>query len=188
MRDMRPHHANQRRDLARMVHADLEHAVSRVGRQPRQRQRHAPVIVVTRRPRRASARAPTARARSHLLGAGLADGAGDGDDAGLRPRAGGRAEPLHARAACRRRRRADRPPARRRAPRDDRGDGAGLRRPRATWSWPSCVSPLMATNRSPGCSVRVSMETPVAPSVERAVARPSARVSSGRSTAATAHA
>ncbi len=44
-RDVRPHQLHQRRDLAGVVHADLEHAVLRLARQARQHQRHAPVIV-----------------------------------------------------------------------------------------------------------------------------------------------
>ncbi|MEZ5838998.1 MAG: hypothetical protein R3D02_00685 [Hyphomicrobiales bacterium] len=34
-------HRDQRRDLAGMVHADLEHGEIDIGRHPRQRQRHA---------------------------------------------------------------------------------------------------------------------------------------------------
>jgi hypothetical protein len=70
---------SQRRDLARVVHADFD-TPKPVGRPARQRQRHAPMIVVcllgrVRRPRRAQAVA------QHLLGAGLADAARDGNDA-----------------------------------------------------------------------------------------------------------
>ena len=43
---MRARHARQRRDLAGMVHADLDHREIGVARHPRQRQRHAPVVVV----------------------------------------------------------------------------------------------------------------------------------------------
>ncbi len=81
----------QRRDLARVVHADLEHAEGAVGRHARQRQRHAPVVVVgllgrVRRPRQAQAVA------QHLLGAGLADAAGDGNDAPVAAGARGAAD------------------------------------------------------------------------------------------------
>ena len=42
---VRPHHLHQRRDLAGMVHADLEDRKAHARRAARQRQRHAPVIV-----------------------------------------------------------------------------------------------------------------------------------------------
>ena len=45
-RHMRAHQLGERRDLAGMVHADLEHGIFRVRRAARERQRHAPVIVV----------------------------------------------------------------------------------------------------------------------------------------------
>ena len=44
-RDVRLHHLRARRDLARRVHADLEDRPLGLARHPRQRQRHAPVIV-----------------------------------------------------------------------------------------------------------------------------------------------
>ena len=47
-RHIRPHQPRQRRNLARMVHADLEHREIRVARHPRQRQRHADMVVETR--------------------------------------------------------------------------------------------------------------------------------------------
>jgi hypothetical protein len=40
-----PDKLGQRRDLTGMVHADLEDTELRLARQPRQHQRHAPVIV-----------------------------------------------------------------------------------------------------------------------------------------------
>ncbi|EGF95372.1 hypothetical protein BDIM_22090 [Brevundimonas diminuta ATCC 11568] len=43
---VRAHEGRQRPDLARMVHADLEHGAVRALRHPRQRQRHADVVVV----------------------------------------------------------------------------------------------------------------------------------------------
>ena len=86
-RRMRADHAHQRRDLAGVVHADLEDAEFRAGRQARKRQRHAPVIVVGgRRGVRFAARAE--HRPQHLLGAGLADRAGDGDDPRRRARPG----------------------------------------------------------------------------------------------------
>ena len=42
---MRPRQPRQRRDLAGGVHADLDHREVAVRRHPRQRQRHAPVVV-----------------------------------------------------------------------------------------------------------------------------------------------
>ena len=119
----------------------------------------------------------------HLLRGGLADRARHGDDARLRARARRTAKSLAARAACRARHRGGRrPSARRRAlhrrpPRPRRP-----RRRARTWSWPSLLSPLSATNRSPGCSVRVSIEMPVTPSpsapltrASSGLTRPSAR-------------
>ena len=44
--DMRPRHAGERRDFPGVIHADLEHAEARVRGHARERQRHAPVIVV----------------------------------------------------------------------------------------------------------------------------------------------
>src|SRR5271165_2114455 len=43
--DVGAYQPGERRDLARMVHADLEHAVARGDREPRERERYAPVIV-----------------------------------------------------------------------------------------------------------------------------------------------
>ena len=45
-RNVRAHQLGERRDLAGVVHADLEHRVFRARRTARERQRHAPVIVV----------------------------------------------------------------------------------------------------------------------------------------------
>ncbi len=45
-RHVRARQAGQRRDLAGVVHADLDHRELGVARHPRQRQRHAPVVVV----------------------------------------------------------------------------------------------------------------------------------------------
>ena len=44
--DLRPDQAGERRDLAGRVHAELVDAVDRVARRARERERHAPVIVV----------------------------------------------------------------------------------------------------------------------------------------------
>ena len=109
--------------------------------------------------RRALAREDEAQ---RLLGAGLADRAGDGDDpasrAPARPRARAgawpRARPARRRAA-RTRERAARSAATTAA-------AAPLASAAGTKSWPSRASPLMAKNRSPGSRVRVSIEAPVA--------------------------
>ena len=78
--DMRARQPGQRRDLAGVVHADLDHREVGVARHPRQGQRHAPVVVeaglggmdpALRRQHRAQ----------HLLGRGLADRAGHRDHA-----------------------------------------------------------------------------------------------------------
>ena len=71
----------QRRDLAGVVHAHFEHRKARARRAARQRQRHAPVVVVgsSRSMRLAVARQ---RELERLLGAGLADRAGDADELG----------------------------------------------------------------------------------------------------------
>jgi hypothetical protein len=43
---VRPHEPRQRLDLADVVHADLEHAEGAAPRHARERQGHAPVVVV----------------------------------------------------------------------------------------------------------------------------------------------
>ena len=91
-RDMRLHELHERGDLSRMVHAELEDAEARIRRHARQRQGHAPLIVVGRRRgvRRPEMREDLAR---HLLRRGLADRARDGGDIG-----GGARPPLQAQA------------------------------------------------------------------------------------------
>jgi hypothetical protein len=78
-RDVRTHELGQRRDLAGMIHAHLEHRIARRLGAERERQRHAPMIVVGFG---RGMRLPVARQREpqRLLGAGLADRAGDADD------------------------------------------------------------------------------------------------------------
>ena len=78
-RDMRPNEPGQRRNLAGVVHAHFEHRVARAFGAARQRQRHAPVVVVGRG---RGVRLAVARQRElqRLLGAGLADRAGDADE------------------------------------------------------------------------------------------------------------
>ena len=85
----------QRRDLAGVIHADLDHGKARCGRHARQRQRHTPVVVegLLRRVHAAGLRQAGAQ---HLLGARLAGAAGDRDDArlALKPRTRGPADAL----------------------------------------------------------------------------------------------
>ncbi len=78
--DVRTNETRERRNLARVVHADFEHAEIGAFRHERQRKRHAPEIVVGFL---RSVRAPRCRKHQaqHFLRAGLADAAGDGDDA-----------------------------------------------------------------------------------------------------------
>ena len=155
-----PGQPGERRDLAGMVHADLDHREIGVGGHPRQRQRHAPVVVVARLGGMDAALAGQHRAQ-HLLGRGLADRAGDADHL-----ARVRARPARAERGQRRPARPARSAAARRPPRPRaRATPARRRRP--------CPAPrrrsrgrratsVRATNRSPGCSVRVSIDTPVA--------------------------
>jgi hypothetical protein len=92
--DMRPRHPHERRDLAGVIHADLDHRVTRRRREARQRQRHAPMIVVGRG---GSVRLAARREREaqHLLDTRLADRAGHSDDFRLRARPRSNAEALH---------------------------------------------------------------------------------------------
>ena len=89
--DMRPHQPRQRLDLAGMVHAHLEHGIARARGTARQRQRHAPVIVVGG-DRSVGLAAPRQREPQCLLGAGLADRAGHADHLGVGARARGARE------------------------------------------------------------------------------------------------
>jgi hypothetical protein len=84
-RYVRTHQFDQRRDLAGMVHADLEHAELGIARHPRQHQRHAPVIIEAfdRGVRLTGGRE---RGPDGFLGRGLAGAAGHRDN--LRPAAG----------------------------------------------------------------------------------------------------
>ena len=77
-RDLRAHELRQRADFAGMVHAHFENRVTRRHRAARERERHAPVIVVGRG---RSMRRTLARQHEleRFLGAGLADRAGDAD-------------------------------------------------------------------------------------------------------------
>ena len=101
-RDMRPREAGQRRDLARMVHADLGDAERGVRRQTRQRQRQAPMVVV-RRDRGVRAAERRQDGAQHLLRRGLADAAGDRDQPSGEALPRIAAQPVQRRPACRRR-------------------------------------------------------------------------------------
>jgi hypothetical protein len=83
----------QRRDLAGMVHPDLDHREIGGDRHPRQRQRHAPVVVVAGLCRMGVALPRQDRAQ-HLLGRGLADRPGDAHHFRLGPRPGEGAQSL----------------------------------------------------------------------------------------------
>ena len=90
-RGVRADHARQGIELAGPAHAQLEDAEGRLGGHARQAERHAPVVVVARR---AGVGGGLARQRppQRLLGAGLADASGDGDDLRAGPRPGGGGE------------------------------------------------------------------------------------------------
>ena len=130
--------AGQRLDLAGMVHADLEHAVARLARQAGEADRHADMVVEARRAGRGR-RLGRKNGAQRVLGAGLADRAGDAGDARGAALAAGAAEidqRLHrvgdANEIARRARhvpRRRRPPPRRATAR------------RRTKPWPSVVSP-----------------------------------------------
>ena len=86
--DVRPDHRCQRTDFTGMIHADLAYREVRVGRHPRQRQRHPPMVVEGGVGRMDLAGRGEDRAE-HLLRASLADAAGHPDDHGIRARPGG---------------------------------------------------------------------------------------------------
>ena len=184
---------DQRRDLAGMVHADLEHARSARRRAARQRQRHAPMIVERRDRGMGLALRARARARSASLVEVLPTEPVTAMTCALEPRPRGAREIAQGRrarrrrsAAARRRRTASRCVARR-PPRA----AAPAFSAAATKSWPSCTSPLMAKNASPGASVRLSIDMPVIAVRQRAAAlgahrrAPSRRRSRGKCAHAT---
>jgi hypothetical protein len=90
-RRMRARQPAQRLDLAAVIHSHLEHGIARILGTARQRERHAPMIVVggVRGMRRA---AGGERQPQRLLGAGLADRAGHADHLGRRAGARGAGE------------------------------------------------------------------------------------------------
>ena len=83
--------AGQRLDLAGMVHADLEHAVARLARQAGEADRHADMVVEARRAGRGR-RLGRQHGAQRVLGAGLADRAGDAGDPRRAAPAAGAAE------------------------------------------------------------------------------------------------
>ena len=89
-RDMGADMIAQLGDLACMVHPHLEHAETAARRHPRERQRHADMIVVAadRAVRLPPAR-PFERGEDRFLDARLPDRPGDADDLGESPLAGG---------------------------------------------------------------------------------------------------
>ena len=79
--DMRPYQAGEGGDFARMVHADLEDRELAVAGKPGQRQGNAPLIIQI--PGADIGRAMSGEGKpQHLFGAGFADAAGDGQNAG----------------------------------------------------------------------------------------------------------
>jgi hypothetical protein len=76
----------QRRNLSGVVHPDLDHREFGLGRHPRQRERHAPVVVVAGFGRM-GAPLPRQHGAQHVLGRGLADRSGHTDKTrpGARP-------------------------------------------------------------------------------------------------------
>jgi len=84
-RRVRTGEARQRRDFAGVVHADLDHGKVGILRQPRQRQRHPPVVVVACLGGVHIALRCQHRAQ-HFLARGLADRTGHANHAGPRPR------------------------------------------------------------------------------------------------------
>ena len=97
----------------------------------------------------------------HLLGARLADRPGDRDDARLRPRARGSTQALHRlQRVVHRKHRAVGGEAGGAIARDHRRGRARIERRARHSRGRLGVSPLIAKKRSPGSSVRVSIETP----------------------------
>src|SRR6185437_12776993 len=154
-RDMRTHQFGERRDLASMIHADLEHGVLRARRAARQRQWHAPMIIVGSG-RDMGLAVGREREPQGFLGSGLADRAGDSDHFGADARARSRKAPstsgtINSGASVENFRRWLRPITAVPAPALSAA---------ATKSWPSRLSPLMAKNASPLARPRLSIERP----------------------------
>jgi hypothetical protein len=80
-RDMRANLPGERRDLSLVVHAHFEHRIVGLTRHPRERKRHAGMIVVALDGAvRSAGRDAFERGVKRFLGAGLSDGAGDPED------------------------------------------------------------------------------------------------------------
>ena len=160
--DMRAREPRQRLDLAGMVHAHFEHRIARARRAARQRQRHAPMIVVGR-DRGMRLAVLRQRQPQRLLGAGLADRAGDADHLGVGARA------RRGREIAQRREHVGHDKQRRivrhvRTPVGGDNGEAGLgRKRRGDEIVAVAVSPWMAKNASPRPMVRLSMESPDTP-------------------------
>jgi len=77
-RDMRPNQASERRDFARVIHSHFQHRILGAQWATRQRQRHAPLIVVGR-DRRVGFTVFGQRESQRFLGSSFADRAGDAD-------------------------------------------------------------------------------------------------------------
>ena len=134
------------RDLARVVHAQLDDRVAMPRREPQQRQRHADVVVEVAARREASGPAPARIAASISLTVVLPLLPATPTTERRELRRARRARARRARPARPGRRpaaSASRRRARRRAPAAPRAAAA------ATKSWPSKRSPRSATNRSP---------------------------------------
>ena len=92
--DMRPRHAGERRNLARVIHAHLEHTEARVRRHAGERQGHAPMVIVGSR-RSVGKTAGREHRAQHLFGRCLANRTGHCDDLCVRARARSDAQSLH---------------------------------------------------------------------------------------------
>ncbi len=153
-----PGDAGQVRDFARMVHAQFQHGDAVFGTQPQQLQRQPDVVVQVALRGQRRIRLPGAQDGSdHLRHGGLAVAAGHRDQGQAELGAPARSQRRRAPACCRRPRCREAPPA---AGRDGRSrPPRPWPAPRASRSLASKRSPFNATNRSPGCSVRVSLCT-----------------------------
>ena len=180
---MRAREPRQRLDLAGVVHAHFQHGIVRARRTARERQRHAPMIVVGS-DRGVGFAVLRQRKPQRFLGAGLADRTGDADHLGVRacPRRGGERAQRGKHVGHDKKRRiapACRRAARRRRPRDR----LWRRAPRRTNSWPSRRSARQRTLRRGrwcGCRSRCRRSMPAACPAAR---RPSPRPCRRRSTA-----
>ena len=140
-RDMRTGEPRQRRDLAGVVHSHFQHRVMRARRAARERERHAPMIVVGG-DRGVRLAILAEREPQRLLGSGLADRTGDADHLGRRAdaRRGGKIAQRGKHIRHQQERRA----ARHRAAAiggDDGQRGIGLERPRDEFMSVALIAP-----------------------------------------------